>query len=439
MLQSKKRLTPFEQTQILGGNYVVLTLKFDDRTIVRDIAEKLKDEIIGLNLRMDGEYLVQRQKEEILVHQIPPSSQFESIYTMTSYAMTEYLPNFKREMGTISCNEDTIILNLNHAICDGKYIAGVARHIDDPPKKIDSYFPITFDEEFPLEIKERLQKPPVFYRNDKNLTIFNKFGMKSKPTELLYDDIYDTKSFINYSHQTKLCTNLTPAIVTGYSLALMSLQGEKELTHLGGSMACDLRNELKYKKLHKIENILRPSKILNDRKSDTKYLTLNHTNFFTVLPMTTSISPDMKVSECYSRLKNKLKKNFQENNKERLFDYRCKMGFTNPENTDNGIMICFSNLGPVHVKKPVKDLYLSNMCVNAAFSWAIPLLTYEIIDERIDRNEFHSQVRYEGNGLTKKQILTLSKSLKHFLQTCDVNSSIQETYNDIVAFQKSLD
>lgn len=31
---NKKRLTPFEQ--ILSGNYVVLTLKFDEKTIVRN-------------------------------------------------------------------------------------------------------------------------------------------------------------------------------------------------------------------------------------------------------------------------------------------------------------------------------------------------------------------------------------------------------------------
>lgn len=234
MLDAKKKLTPFEQSMVLGGNYVVLTLKFDDKSIIKDIVEKFKDEIIGLNIRVDGEYLVKRKKEDIIVHQIPPSSQFDSIYSMSSYATTKYLPNFKHEMATIACNDDTIILNLNHAVCDGKYIAWVAEHINDPPQKMDSYFPTTFDEEFSIEIKERLKKPPVFYRNDKNLTIFNKFGMKNKPTELLYDEIYDTKMFSNYNKKTKLCKNLTSAIVTGYSLSVMALQGEKELTHLGG-------------------------------------------------------------------------------------------------------------------------------------------------------------------------------------------------------------
>lgn len=122
-----------------------------------------------------------------------------------------------------------------------------------------------------------------------------------------------------------------------------------------------------------------------------------------------------------------------------MLDYRSTVGKENPEDVSNGIMICFSNLGPIRVKKPVKDLYLYNMCINKAFDFGIPLLTYAIIDERNDRNEFHSQVRYEGNGLTEKQAITLSKSLKHYLQTFNENSTLEEALKDIKAFQKSLD
>lgn len=436
---AKKRISPFELNQVLGANYVILTLKFDDKRIVKETVDKLKDEIIGLNLRLDGNHLVRRRKEDIEVHQLPPSSTFDSIYSMTSWASKKYLPNFNREMGTISSNDDTIILNLNHAICDGKYIVGVAEHIGDSPKKpINSYFPITLDEEFASEVKERLQKPPQFFRNDKNNTIFHGFGMKKTPTELLYDGIYDTKTMSNYDPQKKICKNLTSAIVTGYSLSAMALQGDTELSHIGGSMACDMRNELRNKKINNIENIFHPNSPSTANLGQIKPITLNHTNIFTVCPITAKISPDMKISDCYSLLNNCLRSHFN-TNKEELFDYRSTMGQKNPENTDNGIMICFSNLGPIRVKKPVKDLYLYNMCINGAFDFAIPLLTYAIIDEKNDRNEFHSQVRYEGNGLTEKQAITLSKSLKHYLQTCNVNNTLEQALKDIKDFQKSID
>ena len=202
---SKKRISPFELNQVLGANYVILTLKFDGKDTVKDTVEKLKDEIIGLNLRLEGNYLVRRKKEDIQVHQLPPSSNFDSIYSMTSWASTKYLPKFKHEMGTISCNDDTIILNLNHAICDGKYIAGIAQHAGDPLVKPNSYFPITVDEEFGAKVKKRLQKPPKFFRNDKNNTISHGLGMENTHTELLTDSVFDTKIFANYDPKKKIC------------------------------------------------------------------------------------------------------------------------------------------------------------------------------------------------------------------------------------------
>lgn len=436
---NKKKISPFELNQVLGGNYVVLTLKFDDKTVVKDTVDKLRDEIIGLNLRLEGDFLVKRKKEEIQVHQLPPSSRFQSIYKMTEWASREYLPNFSKEMGTIAYNDDTVILNLNHAICDGKYIVGVAEHIGDSEKKrLETVFPVTVDEEFTEEIKERLSKPPKFFRNDVNNTIFSGFGMKKQSTEKLIDDFFDTKTFSNYDRDRKLCRNLTAAIVTGYSLSAMALQGDNELTHIGGSMACDMRNELRNKKINGIKNIIHNNNSPSGKKCQTNPITLNHTNIFTVVPITAKISPDTKINECYNRLNSCLKNHFS-SNKEDLFDYRSTMGQENPQNTDNGIMICFSNLGPIRVKKPVKDLYLYNSCINTAFSFAIPLLTYAIIDDRNDRNEFHSQVRYEGNGLTEKQARKLSKSLKHYLQTCNTNSTLDDALKELKAFQKSLD
>lgn len=63
------------------------------------------------------------------------------------------------------------------------------------------------------------------------------------------------------------------------------------------------------------------------------------------------------------------------------------MGKENPEDASNGIMICFSNLGQIRVKKPVEDLYLYNLRINKAFDFGIPLQTYAIIDESNDRKK----------------------------------------------------
>ncbi|KAK8845193.1 hypothetical protein M9Y10_021375 [Tritrichomonas musculus] len=111
------------------------------------------------------------------------------------------------------------------------------------------------------------------------------------------------------------------------------------------------------------------------------------------------------------------------------------MGNINPVGENMyGIMACFSMLGPIFVKKPLVDLYLFKKIYTEMVSYAIPFLNYSIIDERNNRNEFHSQPRYENDGLTKEQAIILSKPLGHYLQNFDTNNTISETLKDLKKF-----
>lgn len=469
MIQPHKKISPFEIEQFLNGNNAILTLVFDDKKIVKDMVEKFKDEILGLNLKIKGDLIVQKKKEDIKVHELPGSSSFDSIQTKTKWAAFKYPPKLYRELGTISANDDTIILNINHAVCDGNYIAGIARHIADMSSKPKTYIPSTFDEEFSEEIKERSTKPPKFYRNDPNNTIFTNFGMKKSENEILYDSIFESKTISNYNIKKHDSNNLTAAIVTGYSLSVSALNDQKEVKNLGGSIVENMRSVLRYKKNNQIKNILKSDFIqekenntisdfscLNDDvnfndinfgdglcfesqliKSSTDPITLNHTNFYTIIPFTTKVSPEMNIDQCY-KLLNESRNNRFNNNKMDLFDFRNSIEFTNPKNIDDGIMLCFNNLGPIHVIEPVRDLYLYNQFFHGALNLAIPVLTYNIVDEKRHRDEFHSQVIYQCNGLTLKQTEVLSKSLKLYLQMAESFNTISEIYQELREFQKSL-
>lgn len=464
-----KRITPFEIEQFINGNNAVLTFVFDDKKDVQDYVEKFKDEIIGLNLRIKGDLIVQKKREDIKVHKIPDSTSFESIQTLTKWAAIKYPPRLYRELGTISANDDTIVLNINHGVCDGSYITGIARHILDNSSKPKTYMPITFDEEFSEELKERSLKPPKFYRNDKNNTIFRNFGMKKSEKDIFFDDKFDAKTISCYKTKKQEYIDLTASIVTGYSLAVSALDNKKEIRNLGGSIVANMRSILKYKKNNQVKNMIKSgtnqdksnnvisdSSCLNDDANfnDINFgdglcfesnlisksidpITLNHTNFFTIIPFTTEVTPDTKINDCYQML-NKSRDDRFNNKIEDLFDFRNSIDFTNPKNIDDGIMLCFNNLGALPVVEPVKDIYLYNQFYRGALSQAIPMMSYVIIDEKRNRHEFHSQVRYQCNGLTGKQIEVLSKSLKLYLQMVNPFNTISEIFNELKEFQKSM-
>ncbi|KAK8845182.1 hypothetical protein M9Y10_021364 [Tritrichomonas musculus] len=439
MIPRRRKMSRFDLYPLRNGNCLALALKFDSKSVIKDIIEKLKMEVIGLNLRVEGDMMVEKLDKNIPVHELPPSSKFESIAQMTEWATSQFLPDISKELATLASNDDTVIININHAVCDGKYIAGIADHLFDKPKKTNcNFFPITFEEEFAEEIKERKKKSPTFFKSEVNNTILTNLGMKKSGHEKFYDGIFDTKSFSSYDPKNKKCKNLTASIVTGFSLSINVLNGNLNISHVGGSVAADMRNILKDKKKNNIKNILLPKGPSNTKYYTGNPITLNHTNIFTNLSMTTNVSPDMKIGECYNRLNECLKNHFYPNTED-LFDYTCSMGNFNPVGENMyGIMACFSMLGPIFVKKPLVDLYLFNMIYTEMVSYAIPFLNYSIIDERNNRNEFHSQPRYENNGLTKEQAIILSKSLGHYLQNFDTNNTISETLKDLKKFQNSL-
>lgn len=73
------------------------------------------------------------------------------------------------------------------------------------------------------------------------------FRLKKTNKEIMYEGIYDTKTFTNYN-------NLTAAIVTGYSLSVAALNNDDALFHIGGSMAASMRNVLRDKMNYNIKN-----------------------------------------------------------------------------------------------------------------------------------------------------------------------------------------
>lgn len=285
-----------------------------------------------------------------------------------------------------------------------------------------------------------MKNSPSFYQNDPNNVIFTNFGKKKCNNELLHDCVYDTQTFSIYDKKKKVCKNLTSAIVTGFTLAMSALNEDQSISHVGGSMACNMCGILQDKKEHHIANILNPSsnQVYNiNTKEREESITLRHTNIFTVVPLTAPVTKNTKIDECYKSLSTSLKNRFN-TNKIDLFNFRNGLDNLDKLKVGDGIMACFSHMGPIRVESPAKEIYLYNKIFDRAFSFAIPLLTYAIIDQKKGKNEFHSQIRYDGNGLTERQAILLNESLKHFLQNCATNCTIFDAFKEIKAFQKSF-
>ena len=118
---------------------------------------------------------------------LPRSSSFDSIQILTKWVAFKYPPKLYRELGAISANDNTIILNINHAVCDGRYITGKCRHISSISPKPSNHLP--FDDEFSQEIQERTNSPPNFAEMTKQYDLFQLWHEKVRKRDFLRRNI----------------------------------------------------------------------------------------------------------------------------------------------------------------------------------------------------------------------------------------------------------
>ena len=404
------RFPDFDMGQVMSHNVAVLGMRFNNASVVKGLIEKLKSEIIALNTRIDDHFIVKRN-DEICVHQLPKQRGMD-LKEITKWATYNCKANLNKELGTISANDDTIVLCLNHSVCDGKYLVGIAEHIGDAPKKIGSYMPILMEEEFAKQIQEREKYPPKYFWRNKYNTLFDQFD-RGYGNDVIHEEIFDVKKLACYDKKTQKCNGLTGALVTGFLLSVNAIQNKDVFDVIGGSMAANMRKELSHKP------------------------TLRHTNIFTVVNMGADVTPYTSLLECQNRIAKSLKQNFKD--KLPLFDF--VNSFSHPSQTfspNNGIMTCFSHLGPVNVTSPADDLYIYNLSLDIPFSTAIPLLTYSIANEKTGQNELHAQLRHEGNRISHKKAKIINASFRHYLENYYGNELIRDAIKDLKAFQKSL-
>lgn len=409
---SRQKATLFENVQLSSCNSVTIGIQFDNPSFIPDIIEKLKKEIISLNLRYENGYFFKRNKE-IKVRELP---KVDDLRALTNYVVYNSRPNYEEECGEVYKGNDCIILRINHSLADGKYLVGILDHITDKTKTYDNPFPVDFTSTFSKELEERRKQPQTYIEElDIYSHLTKRFGQLGGP-ELLGEIIFDVHSFKNYNKQTKKCTNITPSITTGYSLGILALEdlfkkNENNIYKIGGPMVVDMRPEMKTKP------------------------TLNTANMYTIIPSGCVFNGDETIGKVFVDLRKKVKEPFIK--KSQLFD--SPDSIINPrENIPQreDILGFFSQLGMVKIKSPVRDIIIYDKNYNDILFNATHIISYQIVDNRNDRNEFHYFHRYNTNGINGWQSRLLLHSMKHFLQSFDEKMTIREAINDIQSFQK---
>ena len=396
------------------GNTVILSLKFADSSITPKIVDKLINEMSAFHLKTDYKYVYPTNRKPV-VNLLP---HFDKLPDVNQYAVDNLLPDITETLGTISANDDTILLAINHLCGDGGYMKGVLDHLFDPPKKLDSLYPLAVDDVYKKYMDKYSHIKPKIVNNDPELTIVKPQHPKSgnDQIDILREPI---SSLACYNKEKGVCSFLNESIcmslIMSHIVADGRTQSYEEMTRRphGIQILMDLRKRFPIKP------------------------TLNSFNWWASYNIHAHPTLSMKVGDVYKELR----KDLQDSTKDqRLFDFHRANSITDPTPAsawDTRVFPNNSNLGQMVIKEPLKDLFFTNTFANVPARNMSALLTYSVIDQH-GRNELFQILRYGSNGFDKKFAQMINKSVQYYLQHITPNQTFKEALEMIKKYQMSI-
>ena len=431
MISRRWKIPAFENMHIPIGNSVQLSLKIGDKSLTKQYINKLINEVTAFHLRLDNGYLYELDPSDRVEVQYLPK--FNSLADVNQFAINNMQPDMKKRLGNIAANEDTIVFNMNHICGDGGFLRDVIHQINDGiipgsnvnamRRQLNTYFPHPITDAFKERIEKMTPNQPVFMNDDEGLTRI--FGSKPKEGRECSTILkYPIESLACYDKSSKKCSNLNESICSSFILsALVS-------NFLSHSSSSDINN---------FENMLKLTpfgiQILVDiRKYATIPVTLNSTNWFSSYNIHATPTLKMKMGELYSQLKKDL---IDQTKDDRLFKFIEAFNYSNPKPYDywpNKVFLNNSNLGPLKITEPIKDVFITNVNYTVPFRDMFPILTYSLSDDH-GRNEMISIIRYHMNGISESHAKLMNQSTKYSLQHINKNMTVLEAINAIKKFQ----
>lgn len=414
---------------------IQLCLEMDSQSGINSFSNYLQKTVYALQLRKVDNF-IERHKDinKIPIVTIPKhvNDSFQSMKQLSNYVQNNFPLNFSEGYGLIAKSSQNskrqyIVLNVDHDFGDGQYFRFLVdrflHHTDHSIEHLP-HFPLQprdslkdFWNKSPQNIKDEL--------HDENLTRFFSNDMAN-----IRDDEFDHFITIKFP-SSKICkdskkltsiSNFTEKLYMGNYFAICSHE-KKILDSFGVINVVDFKKHLKREQTF----------------ADTSYIGF-------VSPYTEGITSNKLVSQVGKEMKYSL---ISKMDKLEHFGYVISNEYNKTLPRYEGITTEFTNVGGVHIKKPVIDLWMSinikctdrQMVSNMGFSVIRDDINTYSEKEKENRtvNDIVLRYRYSPRVLSKNESTKLAKSIYHFLTDIPYESAtVGSAYEKVQFFYNSL-
>ncbi|KAH0793278.1 hypothetical protein GPJ56_002836 [Histomonas meleagridis] len=378
---------------------VQTSIEIDKPSSTPEIVDKLKNRVIGLKLRQEGNNLV-FQESSVKVHELPKG--ISTAKEASDYSRDHFMPELTDSLGTISANDKFITLNLNHICSDGGYIRNLLSALDKSSSELPEFghFPLPLEYFYSNRIADAPANTARVY-NDTTMTR----ALTTQRSDKLKNAFTRERVFFIPSHElqcyssnTQTLHGLTESLLTSYGIAAMTINSK--LSDFGCSTCVNMRHLI----------------------SDSARLDIcNHYSAVTVKAKTHENSTLESIgNELRRSLNNEIANGG-------LFAFMKACEEDAPLIKLPGVGLQMTSVGMLNLKKPIVDCYIG-MQMNSEFSEdTIPLMISSVITE--DKNVLALRLMYGPNKVSEKEASIIAKRIEYLLKNVPNKANVNEALN----------
>lgn len=410
---AKRRLEPLEYVFLLWKGYLQTSLEFetpdDTKRAIEEITKcynafHVKNSLLNV--------FPNNQSPEIL--KIPSS--LNTLPEINEWMYKTHTPSPFKTWGTIAADETRLVINTSHAAGDGRHQRHLIEHLCNP---LESWtappVPMAPYSKFASELsKIKIPREFTCGSEPRSCRLFPRLPVDTKKTAkyeigVIRKDVRHLKCWSDASQRLK---GLTESMWV--AMGLMAAAQTRSFPANFGICTCfDLRSCISEEE--------RQDKSIQD--------------FFAGICARATPSMDMTLGQ----LGDSMRQNFNQNVKNRMYiDYMksvwasvCKPWIV-PQ--PKGVGLEVSSIGPIRIRKPVKDAYVSLMTPDNYALGSLCLMSYSIVNEDTGRNEYIGHTQYNTLEVSRTEGDLFTKGIEHAMTKFDRTKTVREALDELKVF-----
>lgn len=401
-----RRVCGLEKAFIDMSCNIVLGFKFANRDDLSIIKKKIIERTIGLRLKVEND-IIYKVNDDIVEYNLP--NHLNNFHDSFNYINKYYPLNTKNRLANIINNDEYLMLNISHSVCDGLFASRLVHSVskDDDNEDFSNVDlnPVTVENFFKKDIK-RYNKNYELPLTDKNLVRFFSREKSDDSRFKVAEITIPLNTMFNYNKSNQRLSKNTESLYSAIGVTASAMTGCMD--RVGIATAYDMRRLLK--------------------PSDN---TFSVCNFASSITVHTDVSPNDTVYDVARKMRASLN-DLKEKNEH--FDFMNSFN----EATDSdfkfapGSFFELSSMGQFDLGHRIKDFSFLLGNDGGAASNDITFLCYSV--KSAMRNDFVGFLSYSNMQMSDSEAHTFNKGITYCLKNLNPNMK----YRDAVQLVKNI-